>query len=311
MNLIPTDWKLLEPFWYWINERHSIYLKRQAGDAWPWTEDKILQEYSFCNVFRELDTVTEWIRVNWREPYADHPNLWFAMCVARQINWPPSLEEIGFPGTYKSSYSVAKPYPHDEDLAINMWKECAIANLEERKGRGEKVYTGAYMIRAEQWRPEQSKIRYTFDKVLMPVWDPDSIAGTFPFGSIQETTEWLESFYGWGGFMAYEVATDLRHTRYLNSAPDIMTWAQPGPGARRGLNRLFGRPLTQSIKRQQCIDEMRMLLDMSPKWIGTHVPDLEMRDVEHSLCECDKYLRVKNGEGRPRAKYHVGHEKEY
>jgi hypothetical protein len=28
-----------------------------------------------------------------------------------------------------------------------------------------------------------------------------------------------------------------------------------------------------------------------------------MRDIEHSLCETDKYLRVKNGEGRPRAKY--------
>jgi hypothetical protein len=28
-----------------------------------------------------------------------------------------------------------------------------------------------------------------------------------------------------------------------------------------------------------------------------------MREIEHSLCEFDKYMRVKRGEGRPRSKY--------
>jgi hypothetical protein len=32
-------------------------------------------------------------------------------------------------------------------------------------------------------------------------------------------------------------------------------------------------------------------------------PKLEMRDVEHTLCEFDKYERVKAGEGQMRAKY--------
>ncbi|HAT63685.1 MAG TPA: hypothetical protein DCS66_03655, partial [Flavobacteriaceae bacterium] len=78
----------IERFFDYINERHSIYLKRQKRDPFPWTEDEILQTFSFCNVFRELDTVTIWLRQNWREPYADHPNLPFAMSMARQINWP-------------------------------------------------------------------------------------------------------------------------------------------------------------------------------------------------------------------------------
>ena len=30
---------------------------------------------------------------------------------------------------------------------------------------------------------------------------------------------------------------------------------------------------------------------------------LEMRDIEHSLCEFDKYERVRNGEGKPRGRY--------
>ena len=40
------------------------------------------------------------------------------------------------------------------------------------------------------------------------------------------------------------------------------------------------------------------------------VPVLEMREIEHSLCEFDKYQRVKNGEGKPRSIYQPpGHER--
>ena len=42
----------LKRFFYYINERHRIYLKREEGHSWPWTDDEILQTYSFCNVFR-------------------------------------------------------------------------------------------------------------------------------------------------------------------------------------------------------------------------------------------------------------------
>ena len=30
---------------------------------------------------------------------------------------------------------------------------------------------------------------------------------------------------------------------------------------------------------------------------------MEMREIEHSLCEFDKYERVRNGEGKPRGLY--------
>ena len=116
----------IERFFYYINERHMMYLRRKNGVQYPWTSDAILTEYSFCNVYRELDRVTEWIRVNWREPYHDHSNLPFAMAVARQINWPDTLEEIGFPETWEP--------------------EKVKAIMQARKDRGDKVYTGAYMF---------------------------------------------------------------------------------------------------------------------------------------------------------------------
>ena len=49
--------------------------------------------------------------------------------------------------------------------------------------------------------------------------------------------------------------------------------------------------------------EMFERLKMADKYLEPHVPNLEMREIEHSLCEFDKYERTRLGEGRPRAKY--------
>ena len=117
--------------------------------------------------------------------------------------------------------------------------------------------------------------------------------------SLEETWKRYLPYPGFSGFMAYEVVTDLRHTKHLENAEDIMTWANPGPGAKRGLNRIHGRPLNHTQPRRHFINEMKELLylcNMAP------LP-LEMRDIEHCLCEFDKYERVRLGQGKPRAKY--------
>ena len=138
----------VEGFYNYINERHSITLKRSIGEPFPWTDDEILQTYSFCNVFRELDKVTVWIRENWKEPYADHPNLPFAMAVARQINWPDTLQEIGFPEHWNP--------------------ERVKAIMQSRLDRKEKVYTGAYMLTGTLGG---TKVEQTIDKILTPLYE--------------------------------------------------------------------------------------------------------------------------------------------
>ncbi len=65
---------LLE-FMEFVYERHLIYVRRRDGMPKPWTDDAILQNYRFCNVYRELDTVTQWIAKNWRAPMAEDPDV--------------------------------------------------------------------------------------------------------------------------------------------------------------------------------------------------------------------------------------------
>jgi hypothetical protein len=277
------------PLWNWISERHSIYLRKSSGAPPPWTRDQILQRYRFCNVFRELDKVTSWLQRNWREPYAENENLWIAMCLARQVNWPETLQEVGFPERGYDAKSVRRA-------------------LEARQRRGEKVYTSAYMISAPAGPCfGMNKPQYTAEVVVGALWrERDSFHALFGGArqpTLQEVHSWLKQFRGWGNFMAYEVVTDLRHTRYLSNAPDINTWAVAGPGAIRGLHRLHGRPYKKGISQEQACEEMRELLELSKTSLPPFVPALELRDIEHSLCETDKWLRVSAGQGRLRSKY--------
>ena len=267
----------VDGFYNYINERHSIYIRRSIGEAFPWTDDEILQTYSFCNVYRELDKVTVWIRENWKEPYADHPNLPFAMAVARQINWPDTLQEIGFPEHWNP--------------------ERVKAIMQGRLDRKEKVYTGAYMLTGTLGG---TKVEQTIDKILTPLYENPP---PMHHHSLQDTWAEYLPYAGFSGFMAYEVVTDLRHSKYLENAEDIMTWANAGPGAKRGLNRIHGRPLEQTIKPNQLNAEMAELLDLASEYGAVYLPTLEMREIEHCLCEYDKYERVRLGEGRPRAKF--------
>ena len=292
------------PLWYWMSERQAIWERRNNGQPKPWTADPILQRYRFCNVFRELDTVTEWIREHIRIPFADDEHLWFMLAIARYINHPETLLElINTPGAWPRS-----------DVRAVFHPERMTAVLDHRKSLGLQVYTGAYMIRAESdpkapWF-KWTKQRYIAEVVLGRLWaDRRKLTEELEAATkLEETWALLAKephYVGWGPFMAYEWVTDLRWTRYLDDPEDKMTWANAGPGALRGLRRLLTTDgkLHPTDKPKDPVTAMRVLLEQAPTQLPPGFDELEMRDIEHSLCETDKYLRVFHGEGKPRSSY--------
>lgn len=272
-------------FWYWIAERHAIYLRRQAGLPKPWTTDPILQTYKFCNVFRELDKGTVWLRENFLEPNREAPFelLAFNICWYRMFNWIGTGALLGWqtdwnPGVVKMLLAAAQ-------------------------NRGEQIFTGAHIVRSKtnpKGGPKIPKIGATVD-VCTDLWKLCRAAAPQwqQVNSLEYTFNDLIQVPYVGGFMGYEMVTDMRHTRILENATDIMTWANPGNGARRGLQRL-GLPYKKDA---EAIMSMQTLLARSRENLPEEFPELEMRDIEHSLCEADKYCRVKFGEGEPRSKY--------
>jgi hypothetical protein len=275
-----------DEFVYWIGERRSIYAKKQEGKPWPWTEDTILQTYKFTNVFRELDTTTVWMRENLTNPNLNEPHdkMIYNCALFRMFGTMEMCEAIG------GWQQVHNP---------GHLKNIARSRLDNK----ERVFTGAYIITNQGRKDPKENI--VVDEFVAGIWDNrDELASTCEQKSLERLHKKLRTLSGWGGggFMAYELVSDLRHTNVLNDAKDILTWANAGPGAKRGLNRVFGRPLKFGKNRHGWNGEMRLLLSKVTEHFAD--PSFEMREIEHSLCEFDKYQRVKNNEGRPRSLYH-------
>jgi hypothetical protein len=278
-----------ESFFRFINERHRIYLRKRSGENWPWTDDLILQQYKFTNVYRELDAVTIWIRKNIRVPYAKSPALWHMMLTARYINWPDTLTDLIKCGVW---------YKKDQFD----WK-AIVKVMQARHNRGFQVWTGAYTVSTNG--RAVAKPKYILGHVLQAAWQKRALLVAAAHTSLEMFCRDAQTIDGIGGFMAYEAACDLRYCPgWLDRASDILTWANAGPGAKRGLNRLYDRPLKKGMKNEQAVAEMRHLLALAPLYLESHVPDLEMREIEHCLCEHDKYERVRLGQGAPRSLYH-------
>jgi len=280
------------PLLRFMNERHRIYLRRVAGEEPPWTNDEVLQQYKFTNVYRELDRVTIWIRKNIREAYANSKDLWFMLCIARQINYPETLSTLIQQGGW----------PDKDDWS---WSRAA-GLVRERMAHGEIGYGNAYLlvggIQAIK-PPPKDKPEFTFKHALNPLWEDREQLRKRMNSTMQEATLTLANRFAWGGFLSYEVACDLRWTKFLQNAPDACTWGYAGPGAIRGLNRLAGVPVNTTLRQLDALIWMNKLLQQISEQWPPNWRALEIREIEHSLCEYDKYVRVKQNEGKTKGKF--------
>ena len=277
----------------YAKKRQDIFLARQAGQPKPWTRDLILRQYKFCNVFREDDATTVYIREKWR---CDGADAIFRLSVARCINRIESLRRI-------------EVHP-----AIENPKFWEIFHALLRSAQP--LVTGAYIVKTPAGMDKLDGVI----EILRPIRE-DALSMRAAWlswtSNLPDTLEGMHQFLtGYsciGGFMAYEIVSDLRYTDLLRSAPDVNTWAFLGPGATRGMCRLLNLPL-DALSRNSKKDQLFMLTCMQQILAASKDPvnwprgwpPWEMREVEHGLCEFDKYERTRLGEGRPKQLYPGG-----
>jgi hypothetical protein len=247
-----------------IEARELIRVKKEAGDPKPWTDDPMFLNYRFCNVRREDDKVTRWIKANWRDPYEGHPNMARAMLLARMVNWPDTLAEIGFPEEWHAREYMDK--------------------IGERMRRGDKTWTGAYMITAEHdGTPKHVSVCKTVDALHYDLGD-----------TCLSAWAQLQLLPRIGSFMAAQVVADLKHTHVLRNAPDTMTFCAPGPGSQRGLSRTLG---IHDTEWSQPEFQAQVSLLAYPITAITGLV-LDNQDIQNCLCEFGKYVR-----GSSRSRY--------
>jgi hypothetical protein len=277
----------MDQFLRFITKREELRLSKESGNPWPWSDDAILNAYKFTNVKREHDRTTRWMRANWTKPNEGRPTgeIIFNCALFRYF------------GTIEFARAVEWQRDFDSDRVARI--------AADRKKQGLKVFTGAYIIPTLGLR--QAKHEVVSRVILAAIWNARSqLAST-----ALETRSWravaqqLRRLPGFGGtgFMTKEVLQDAMQTPVLRDAVDRNTWCPAGPGARRGLNRIHQRPLTQRTSDDIALGEMLELFEYAQTRLPSFMPALELHDIQFQLCEFDKYERTRLGEGRPKALY--------
>lgn len=262
---------------YFIQERESIRLKKNAGEPKPWTKDKILQSYRFTCVRRMDDKVSQWLLNNWLKPYYGHKNMVAAIALARHFNLPETLEAIGFP---------------------KKWEPKRMKKIIRKlRDDGANTFNSAYMVRGNDGA---DKIESVIDHTVQQLIDEPPEINT---SSIEKSWTELTRYHGFGSFMAGQVIADLRWA-VDGTWADKYTWAAVGPGSARGMLRMLGRDYNEGMSQEEFLPHLRDLMEICVKKLPSTITSrLEAIDYQNCCCEVDKYLRVLNDQGRPKSRY--------
>lgn len=276
----------LREFWTFVAERQAIYWRRTKGKPRPWTQDPILDEYFFTNVYRELDGGTQY--------YIDHianltnpRDLVFGTLAYRYFNNEPTWD-------FLCEYFKGNRVPWGR------WRHQYIAYaMSQWENEGHKPFTSAFTVTGVRFGGYPDKIsnvcwlvEYFQDQT--PGLVKEVIAAT----NLRQIFASIVNLQGIGHFLAYQVAVDLSYTWLVSDNINRDQFADPGPGCRRGLNYIFPnrRDYEQLIyqlrDRQQ---EYFTLYNLKFKPYKTHIM---ASDIENCLCEFSKYVRYKYGQSK-------------
>ena len=268
---------------YWINEREAIRLRKEAGKPQPWTDDEILSRYRFCNVRRMDDRVSRWLYSNWYLTHLNDKMMLTNVALARFINKIDTLAHIGYQDKWKPAELSKKLRRYRDD--------------------GNTVFGAAYVVRGNDGMDKiESVVDYYVDPLVDSGKDWRKLATSF-----KDFWKFVLPFYGMGSFMAGQITADMRWACPPKGDKywvDRFYWAPMGPGSKRGMNRLHGRPIKAKLNDTQfepmLISLVQFLMGCLPVALTSR---LEGIDYQNCLCEFDKYERALWDEGKPKQLY--------
>ena len=178
-----------------------------------------------------------------------------------------------------------------------------LAVLQARQARGEKVFrTAAYKPPTPPTKGV-STAAFLINDVLAPMWCSAKRCGRSPETPDAYSAR-LEQCYHIGPFLAAQIIADLKHVAPLKAAADCATFARPGPGSERGLNRVRGRA---SKRRGPTAIGIASCWRCTPKPLlllaAAGLAPLDAQNLQNCLCEFDKWERARDAGGKASRPY--------
>lgn len=277
---------MISEFFNFIRERHNIWYKRFVlEETPPWTSDPVLQQYKIINVYRELDRCTIYI-LNKLQNVRDRNKLLLNVIFYRFFNQDKLYENLGIESFEKI----------DAKFLIN--------RFENLRKQGKTIFNNAYLISSgTKGQKKHVSVLSYLEKINLDRTVKEIDEAKTP----RESLEVLQKIPMIGPFLACEIWTDLSYFKFFKQKWDDNDFVNIGPGAKWGLEIIFGKKLSkkeQEEKLRKLYDMQKTFLDDSDwkkiayKGAYSNYPFLSITNIEGALCEFRKYWRIKHGKGR-------------
>lgn len=272
--------EIYDLYWYFACERQNIFWKKLSGEPAPWTNDKILQEYKFCNSYRASDRVSQYLIKNViynGKKYSAEDTI-FRIVLFKIFN-------------LESTWELFIKYFGDVRLeTFNIEEYSKVLNATIDAGKA--IYNDAYISCANKafgFEHKHDNHLALIKKMFIEDKMQDKI---LLCKTMKEAFEIIRAYPLIGNFMAYQLVTDINYSDAVNCREDEFTVA--GPGSKRGIAKCFvdkGNMTDEDIIRymQQNQDKEFARLNLNFKRIGNR--PLQLIDCQNIFCELDKYCR--------------------
>ena len=257
-------------FFAFLHERQEVWRRRAAGEDAPWTGDALLRHYVFCNNYRELDRGTQYFRrcLASRDGSGFADVLWCALCY-RLLN---KLETFARDWNGKGG---GIPRPRDW-AAFEAYLRAAHADGP--------IFSNAHQTMGlDRYVATMRSVKANLEGLAGRLEAERSDAAAC-FAVLQSSCDNV------GPFLAWQVVCDLTEAGAVTACED--SWAQLGPGAKRGLARCFGK-----VDAVDELDLAKLLASIHGAAFAKLGLDfcylagrrITVKNVEHCLCEYEKY----------------------
>lgn len=256
----------VESFFNYCIERENIRIKRESGEAFPWSEDKIFQKGRFLNVFREDDRVSKSI-INFAKPLTDDlPLLIQALFFGRWCNRQETIDKLN----------------HEDLLDADKLKDKLI-QLEQWEN------FNAYPVQDVMWNEKTYSRIDTATTLFYEIKDDlTEIVLDSNLDVIQATKNINKRFKMENDFPIFMALIDIAWFR--EDVIPITSQVPTGIGAQPYLDRL--QEYLDLESHQAVATEMISLQkEYWPEAKRTFYPI----DIEYQSCECRKYFSYING----------------
>lgn len=272
--------EVFDLYWYFACERQNIFWKKINGDQAPWTHDKILQEYKFCNSYRVNDRVSQYLLKNviYNGNNYNYEDMLFRIILFKLFNKESTWELLSknFGDILLKDFNTKK---------YSIVLENAISN-------GTKIYNDAYISCANKafgYDRKYDNHLALLDKMFNIDKMQDKI---IKCSTMQDAFNIIKGYPLIGNFMAYQLVTDINYSAFVNWKENEFTVA--GPGSLRGIKKCFidkGTMTNEDIIKYMYMhqDEEFKRLNLNFKRIGNR--PLQLIDCQNIFCELDKYCR--------------------